>query len=146
MKFLLTRPSRGATEALTNEAELQMISTHTPLAGRDFILRFKEAKMAISTHTPLAGRDQRVIYVFNNFIYFYSHAPRGARQLDGINITAIKNFYSHAPRGARQSQSRSSTEREHFYSHAPRGARQGESEMINKIIDFYSHAPRGARL
>ncbi len=35
IKFLLTRPSRGATWLNTIRCLLSLISTHTPLAGRD---------------------------------------------------------------------------------------------------------------
>ena len=34
-----------------------MISTHTPLAGRDGIGQTFTDAIGISTHTPLAGRD-----------------------------------------------------------------------------------------
>ena len=34
-----------------------MISTHTPLAGRDLDEMSEETDEEISTHTPLAGRD-----------------------------------------------------------------------------------------
>ena len=34
--FLLTRPSRGATAATLDIDASNVISTHTPLAGRDF--------------------------------------------------------------------------------------------------------------
>ena len=39
-----------------------MISTHTPLAGRDDDLEKRIADMPISTHTPLAGRDRLIFY------------------------------------------------------------------------------------
>ena len=35
-KFLLTRPSQGVTNTFTVSTPIQSISTHTPLAGRDF--------------------------------------------------------------------------------------------------------------
>ena len=61
------------------------ISTHTPLAGRDAILSKRPSQASeISTHTPLAGRDQYYLDIACLFAYFYSHAPRGARQ--GIAI------------------------------------------------------------
>ena len=34
-----------------------MISTHTPLAGRDLKIESLADSIQISTHTPLAGRD-----------------------------------------------------------------------------------------
>ena len=39
----------------------------------------------ISTHTPLAGRDIQSVFLSILMNYFYSHAPRGARQ-DTIGI------------------------------------------------------------
>ena len=83
-KFLLTRPSRGATELVERLTAIVKISTHTPLTGRDFkeedkdmtaeqflltrpsrgattaLKKFGEA-FPISTHTPLAGRDLTVL-------------------------------------------------------------------------------------
>ena len=35
-----------------------IISTHTPLAGRDWSKLIAEERFLISTHTPLAGRDK----------------------------------------------------------------------------------------
>ena len=78
--FLLTRPSRDVTAITQLPVRWTWISTHTPLAGRDFIcysieqftIRFlltrpsrdvtvmvqnDEPVQQISTHTPLAGRD-----------------------------------------------------------------------------------------
>ena len=56
-KFLLTRPSRGATTATDSRGRTVTISTHTPLAGRDNGKSFPVTLTKISTHTPLAGRD-----------------------------------------------------------------------------------------
>ena len=53
------------------------ISTHTPLAGRDLKHRIFYVRNAISTHTPLAGRDQRLDKLGGNVENFYSHAPCG---------------------------------------------------------------------
>ena len=38
-----------------------VISTHTPLAGRDGARKRQKAFERISTHTPLAGRDARKV-------------------------------------------------------------------------------------
>ena len=144
----------------------------------------------ISTHTPLAGRD----YFYENIgqidRHFYSHAPRGAR-LDRAGVWfPARDFYSHAPRGARLQTgmplssairflltrpsrgatcsitvnrlvgkflltrpSRGATTGNNdydgkvfnFYSHAPRGARLFRHTSAGDIVNFYSHAPRGAR-
>ena len=55
----------------------------------------------ISTHTPLAGRDGLYDPTIAENIHFYSHAPRGARLKLGPRRCAFTDFYSHAPRGAR---------------------------------------------
>ena len=55
--FLLTRPSRGATQDTLDAAFCYQISTHTPLAGRDLDSGVFGVQKCISTHTPLAGRD-----------------------------------------------------------------------------------------
>jgi len=57
LSFLLTRPSRGATNHLLGASADYFISTHTPLAGRDLKDSGFDAVIDISTHTPLAGRD-----------------------------------------------------------------------------------------
>ena len=76
--FLLTRPLRDVTEIIRMADAAGIISTHTPLAGRD---EFQDINITIynriSTHTPLAGRD------------WYISAP----------LYAVANFYSHAPCG-----------------------------------------------
>ena len=100
-EFLLTRPSRGATGYVVDDRGRNRISTHTPLAGRDL----------------MASNGLR--YVF----YFYSHAPRGARQATLLPVLSLSNFYSHAPRGARLFVSFKWVGIMNFYSHAPRGAR-----------------------
>ena len=57
LRFLLTRPSRGATAPFAVAASDVPISTHTPLAGRDYSYAVGYFLFSISTHTPLAGRD-----------------------------------------------------------------------------------------
>ena len=56
---------------------LVWISTHTPLAGRDLFAKAVFREYYISTHTPLAGRDENVTPPCHPVRYFYSHAPRG---------------------------------------------------------------------
>ena len=54
-----------------------MISTHTPLAGRDKAEGNPMQLPLISTHTPLAGRDNFDMRYFILKMDFYSHAPCG---------------------------------------------------------------------
>ena len=102
-KFLLTRPMRGATTAPFIASDLPAISTHTPHAGRDLRLCYCNLGLSrflltrpmrgatifnfhrlcqeiISTHTPHAGRDYTFRRKRNENLYFYSHAPCGARR------------------------------------------------------------------
>ena len=55
--FLLTRPLRGVTAMVSTVMIGVVISTHTPLARRDFVYWKCGANFSISTHTPLARRD-----------------------------------------------------------------------------------------
>ena len=81
-KFLLTRPSRGATY---DDQKVYLdfnISTHTPLAGRDQHNITVELYENISTHTPLAGRDIRVRMMSNcSFVFLLTRPSRGATNL-----------------------------------------------------------------
>ena len=131
-----------------------IISTHTPLAGRDKPLFFvKNGFWHISTHTPLAGRDQPV-QLRLHIVRISTHTPLAGR--DTANLQALgleQDFYSHAPRGfllTRPSRGATGLMAQkdvtyHFYSHAPRGARLRSAACRGIIEDFYSHAPRGAR-
>ena len=54
--------------------DLEIISTHTPLARRDFLGNIRHFLYKISTHTPLARRDVADPHRFSDRFYFYSHA------------------------------------------------------------------------
>ena len=62
--FQLTRPSRGATIRRRIAVIFDIISTHTPLAGRDEVVSDYIMDKMISTHTPLAGRDVFWLFPF----------------------------------------------------------------------------------
>ena len=77
-----------------------MISTHTPLAGRDSKMFDSHIVSHISTHTPLAGRDP---YKSNIELWeeISTHTPLAGRDISAVRHLAVCNhFYSHAPRGA----------------------------------------------
>ena len=102
LSFLLTRLLRGATSGKTSPTQPNLISTHTPHAGRDItptssgtlsaflltrpmrgatIISLSRLHIfSISTHTPHAGRDFLRLFWRVLFPDFYSHAPCGARQ------------------------------------------------------------------
>jgi len=55
---------RGATPAQLYTSRRAKISTHAPLAGRDFrALPGMEQQFFISTHAPLAGRDSKSVQI-----------------------------------------------------------------------------------
>ena len=89
-QFLLTRLLRGATFAILIAKMPNVISTHTPHAGRDRPRKTLPFPFCISTHTPHAGRDYHLLTLSGSMEHFYSHAPCGARQrvqIDGSTPT-----------------------------------------------------------
>ena len=56
-----------------------MISTHAPLAGRDFLHFATTFHGIISTHAPLAGRDHPRTNTDGLSIYISTHAPLAGR-------------------------------------------------------------------
>ena len=100
--FQPTRPLRGATPHVLQVSGVGCISTHAPLAGRDFwrqselcaLCQFQPTRplrgathvrkppfisMAISTHAPLAGRDGHVSFYQSPWSEFQPTRPlRGA--------------------------------------------------------------------
>ena len=76
--FLLTRPSRGATKIKYLADIKKLISTHTPLAGRDRFRTESGETLSISTHTPLAGRD-RTGSIPEKFSQISTHTPLAGR-------------------------------------------------------------------
>ena len=120
--FLLTRPLRDVTSTSIRGLSASTISTHTPLAGRDYkpgnmaefmygflltrplrdvtyIQGRKQKQVAISTHTPLAGRDLFLMWLLYA-TYISTHTPLAGRDI-GQFFLALTNidFYSHAPCG-----------------------------------------------
>ena len=99
LRFLLTRPSRDVTEAMTLNVltatflltrpsrdvtgskrrcvpQIRFLLTR-PSRDVTFIPRRIFAYYGISTHTPLAGRDGAWVQTRPTVPDFYSHAPRG---------------------------------------------------------------------
>ena len=142
--------------------------SHAPCGARPAELVAMIQKMVISTHTPLAGRDFGQFRRHVAGVHFYSHAPCGARPyIDNVR-EGLVNFYSHAPCGARPTHHLGNVQQFtflltrplrgatcvlgyfntqiDFYSHAPCGARLAfNNPKLGMITDFYSHAPCGAR-
>ena len=61
-----------------------MISTHAPLAGRDFLHFATTFRDIISTHAPLAGRDDLDFDRNGYLLDFNPRAPCGARPFTNL--------------------------------------------------------------
>ena len=122
-RFLLTRPSRGATRALSVHCVGFTISTHTPLAGRDAHSLPGLPLRSISTHTPLAGRD-----------------------IDHYQGTHTDNISTHTPLAGRDCRAEEHAAGLPISTHTPLAGRdQAPPLRLRLPLHFYSHAPRGAR-
>ena len=144
--FLLTRPSRGATDCNFVLVVILAISTHTPLAGRDEMMARVVPRGFISTHTPLAGRDPNDPAIGAQYL-ISTHTPLAGRDTATPSLLSLTGyFYSHAPRGARRPRFLEYVCNARFLLTRPsRGAtRDGMTGQLF-FVNFYSHAPRGAR-
>ena len=75
--FLLTRPLRDVTSfAFASALALQFLLTR-PLRDVTFQNHLLLALTNISTHTPLTGRDKLIRFLWSVTLNFYSHAPYG---------------------------------------------------------------------
>ena len=70
----------------------EIISTHTPLTGRDIFFFHKPFCNHISTHTPLTGRDVPAQGLQDCRSYFYSHAPYGTWLFLGWQVLEKVSF------------------------------------------------------
>ena len=102
-----------------------MISTHTPLAGRDHVLQIPDtrknrflltrplrdvtdkpfleemAKKRISTHTPLAGRDSPGRFTSGTSSHISTHTPLAGRDDIIINNYSDNRISTHTPLAGR---------------------------------------------
>ena len=83
-KFQLTRSMRSATPRRSDDNGGQCISTHTLHAERDFPIHKEIVGFVISTHTLHAERDRKYTPMKSGVQNFNSHAPCGARRLQGF--------------------------------------------------------------
>ena len=124
VRFLLTRPMRGATLPSLNEYTrachfyshasyearrvckkrgrlLPKISTHTPLTRRDKASMFLARLGKISTHTPLTRRDDQSLARFKRQPFLLTRLLRGATRYFDKCMDELDDFYSHASYEAR---------------------------------------------
>ena len=148
---------------------ITMISTHTPLTGRDIYLCIVWCLNLISTHTPLTGRDVCRFQFWHFCINFYSHAPYGKKHTE-INIwkkgeeylltrpfrdVTSGNFYfkngagisTHTPLTGRDFAAFCSDDSSLISTHTPlTGRDKAAGASAAEERNFYSHAPYGTWL
>ena len=134
-KFQPTRPLRGATPARMPEDNRTAISTHAPLAGRDYTARYIMKKaLGISTHAPLAGRDRYPRPFLQWRRDFNPRAPCGARPVKVLYGGKYDAFQPTRPlRGATMS-SRPILATGKISTHAPLAGRDSKSVQITMHI------------
>ena len=146
LSFLLTRPSRGATGVVVDAYSIFIISTHTPLAGRDFYFFVPNRIVWISTHTPLAGRDREtVLGGRHGFTFLLTRPSRGATKRRAAVWYPDHNFYSHAPRGARLPQIINGAIQIIISTHTPLAGRDGATDHGTGNSYISTHTPLAGR-
>ena len=166
--FLLTRPSRGATEENGLCPDCYRISTHTPLAGRDLtqlsvwlmpseFLLTRPSRGATQITLPpghtwkfLLTRPSRgatyFMEIHEGTFSISTHTPLAGRdQIIAACADGTYNFYSHAPRGARPIPSQCPCKYCRFLLTRPSRGATRRCSGKDRRENFYSHAPRGAR-
>ena len=146
--FQLTRPLRGATLGHSYARDEALISTHTPLAGRDSERsNGKSYAVNFNSHAPCGARHP-VIKSIDEFRNFNSHAPCGARLVHEIQFLNTQPISTHTPLAGRDvTNNHCSPFLPQFQLTRPlRGATTKICVIFVKRIHFNSHAPCGARL
>ena len=76
-RFLLTRPSRDVTKYSLFQSRQEIFLLTRPSRDVTYTCQANLMHIRISTHTPLAGRDYTEEQIQELVLNFYSHAPRG---------------------------------------------------------------------
>ena len=144
--FLLTRPSRGATIPRSPGTSCPGTFLLTrPSRGATHQANPLPIKALISTHTPLAGRDKTGLVLVPGEPDFYSHAPRGARRTVTGTGNGLSPFLLTRPsRGATGCRFRIHTGRRFLLTRPSRGATSasGSPSLTGRIS---THTPLAGR-
>ena len=145
--FQPTRPLRGATCGHRISAGACRISTHAPLAGRDYSVNLIDRFPVISTHAPLAGRDGLGQTAFAPCRIFQPTRPlRGATASRQLLTRQRRYFNPRAPCGARQGGAANMARPISISTHAPLAGRDVEGrKLINPVTGISTHAPLAGR-
>ena len=123
VKFQPTRPLRGATVAKHTNNLDEKISTHAPLAGRDF---------AVSTFVL-------------TLLYFNPRAPCGARLVNDFDVDSDTLFQPTRPLRGATSLSTSMTKLSTFQPTRPLRGATIRIDLLNLFCRISTHAPLAGR-
>ena len=125
---------------------LNVISTHTPHAGRDFLRHLTGMVLSnFNSHAPCGARLSVAAYPPTNRAFQLTRPMRGATGLDFWATTRM-SISTHTPHAGRDNiPCKTFPQRLYFNSHAPCGARLQRSYRQRTFSHFNSHAPCGAR-
>ena len=145
LQFQSTRPSRGETAHWRRERAHDVISIHSPLAGRDTSRR--RIGGLTNDFNPLAPRGARRVQtdvqpIVNNFNPL---APRGARLRRNGWASTSRNFNPLAPRGARRKDYSPPPEWMEFQSTRPSRGETAAPVVHGRWIDISIHSPLAGR-
>ena len=146
-RFQPTRPLRGATGCYISQNNVWRISTHAPLAGRDWRGGATvSTSRSISTHAPLAGRDVDSP-AQTSVSGISTHAPLAGRDTDAARLLAVPWYFNpRAPCGARRVSPYGRCQREcNFNPRAPCGARRSLHRIRSNKHQISTHAPLAGR-
>ena len=143
-KFLLTRPLRDVTFAKTIALSHPIISTHTPLTGRDETVYHTFNDQEISTHTPLTGRDVPFLKQRTNVVFISTHTPLTGRDAIMYAMHRIFEISTHTPLTGRDERKFMHLSNCHTFL-LTRPLRDVTTWQKKTYRDphFYSHAPYG---
>ena len=144
-KFLLTRPSRGATLSTAKSHPVTIFLLTRPSRGATFCTGQNNIAPAISTHTPLAGRDRRKKVKWLSKIDFYSHAPRGARPDEQNKMAGYVAISTHTPLAGRDSPCPILPRRWQISTHTPLAGRDDLQGKTKLTSDISTHTPLAGR-
>ena len=145
--FQPTRPLRGATTSLIEPDRLAVISTHAPLAGRDFGARFIVARTRYFNPRAPCGARQTSFRLCRQLMDFNPRAPCGARRAHTArSMRRVTAFQPTRPlRGATVPDSVSQPRSTDFNPRAPCGARPSIMATISMVGKISTHAPLAGR-
>ena len=136
---------RGATCYCVWFRCARQISTHTPHAGRDTLVKDDLQRFWISTHTPHAGRDPADKTGFNPaFLFLLTRPMRGATRCQN-NDTGKERFLLTRPMRGATEHTRIRKQTKTISTHTPHAGRDEDIVVWSKGRYISTHTPHAGR-